>query len=163
MKTEHTFEQIAQILRYDHETGNLYRLKRSSAKFPNGNLAGTKTSYGYIRVRIENMYYMAHRIAWLLHFGAWPNCQIDHINGDRSDNRICNLRDIEQAVNIQNQTKAQAGNKSGFLGVSPHNGRWLAQISIGRRKKYIGMFDTPELAHAAYVNTKRAVHDGCTL
>ena len=163
MKTKHTFDEVAQVLRYDCETGNLYRPERSGAKVLGGDIAGTKTSYGYIRVRIKNRDYMAHRLAWLLQYGTWPKGQIDHINGNRSDNRISNLRDVDRVINIQNQVKAQAGSKSGLLGVSPHNGRWLAQISIGGRKKYIGMFDTPELAHAAYVNVKRGVHHGCTL
>lgn len=163
MKTEHTFDQVAQMLRYDCETGKLYWLTRPCPNVFPGDVAGAKTSTGYIQVSIRKKLYKAHQIAWLLHYGAWPKSNIDHINGDRMDNRISNLRDVDQFINMQNQRKGAANNKSGFLGVSPCNGRWKAEIFVDGKKKYLGTFDTPEIAHAAYVQEKRGSHAGCTL
>lgn len=163
MKTKHTFDEIAQVLRYDCETGNLYWITRPCRNVFPGDVAGAKTSTGYIQVSISKKLYKAHQIAWLLHYGSWPKSNIDHINGDRMDNRISNLRDVDHFTNMQNQRNGAINNKSGFLGVSPCNGRWKAEIFVGGKKKYLGTFDTPEIAHSAYVQEKRSSHAGCTL
>ena len=113
---------------------------------------------------IDEREYSAHRLAWLYVHGAWPTGQIDHINGDRGDNRISNLRDVTPALNTQNQRRAARSNKSsGLLGVTANRGRWLAQISIGGKSRNLGRYATPEEAHAVYVAAKRVLHAGCTL
>lgn len=90
--------------------------------------------------------------------------EIDHRDTNGMNNRWLNLRDIPHAINMQNSRKARSVNRSGLLGVSAHkNGRFRATIVVGGRQKHLGYHDTPEQAHQAYVNEKRALHPGCTL
>jgi hypothetical protein len=102
---------------------------------------------------------------WAIAHGAWPSGEIDHMNGDRKDNRLCNLRDVPRMVNAQNMRRAKRNSKTGVLGVSPDakRGVFKAQIVIGGKNRYLGRFATIEDASAAYVEAKRAGHDGCTL
>ncbi len=83
--------------------------------------------------------------------------------GNRSNNRLSNLRDVSQAMNIQNERKPRSNNKSGFLGVKANRGLWKAEISIDGKTKFLGRFKTPEEAHQVYVEAKRKLHPGCTL
>lgn len=108
---------------------------------------------------------MAHRLAWLYVHGRWPDGLIDHKNGDRADNRFDNLRDVAHRVNMQNLRKAFVSSKTGLLGASPlKDGRFGAFIKRDGKSKNLGTFDTPELAHAAYVAAKRVIHhEGNTL
>lgn len=106
----------------------------------------------------------AHRLAFLLMTGAMPAGDVDHINGNRADNRWCNLRDVSRAVNMQNLRKPRADNTTGFLGVSLSKGRYQAQIAANGKTHYLGLYDCPKLAHAAYVARKRLLHsEGNTL
>lgn len=98
--------------------------------------------------------------------GGWPRFTIDHINGDGSDNRWANLRDVPLFVNQQNMRKPRGGqrtNKIGVLGVTQVGRRFSARLSVDKRTTYLGTFDTPEEAHAAYLAAKRAHHAGCTV
>jgi hypothetical protein len=121
------------------------------------------TQHGYRNIVISGKTYKAHRLAWLYVYGVWPEQCIDHINGDRGDNRISNLRCATISENSQNQRKAKKSNKTGFLGVSPRGRRFKAQISVSGNLKVIGIFDTPEEAHFAYVQRKREIHAACTI
>jgi hypothetical protein len=120
-------------------------------------------AYGYQLVCVDGHKYPAHRLAWLIAHGVWPDGQIDHINGNRADNRLENLRDVPRAINAQNQRRAPKNSASGFLGVSRHNNRWRARITIDKRTVRLGTFDTPHQAYAAYLSAKRQLHDGCTI
>ncbi len=97
--------------------------------------------------------YKAHRLAWFYMTGEWPPDQIDHIDGDRDNNRLVNLR---KATNAQNGANARLSknNSSGFKGVSFDTsvGRWRASIRRNRQLHYLGFFNTPEEAHAAYAS-----------
>lgn len=90
---------------------------------------------------------------------------IDHINGDGLNNRRANLRSVSNAVNAQNQRKPKSNNKNGFLGVSWHkqSGKWEAKIGTDGKRKYLGLFDDPSIAHEAYLTAKRNLHEGCTI
>jgi hypothetical protein len=91
--------------------------------------------------------YYAHRLAWLHVHGRHPDGHIDHINGDKTDNRIANLRECSAGENIRNQPCRAA---CGFKGVRPNKKRWSARIRVNNRKYHLGTFDTPEEAGAAY-------------
>jgi hypothetical protein len=109
--------------------------------------------------------HLSHRLAWLLATGAWPTAQLDHINGDKTDNRLVNLREADNETNGQNIRKAKRNSKSGFLGVV-HEKRgdgYVAYLRVEGRTKNLGTYRTPEEAHAVYVQTKRQLHAGCTL
>lgn len=150
-------ETLKKMISHDPKTGDLKWL--CGRRRP----AGSLTRGGYIYLYIGNRRHPAHRVCWALFYGAWPDGQIDHINGARADNRIENLRVVDPKGNRENQTVVKTGNRTGFLGVYPRNGRFVAQIQTNRRNRYIGTFDTAELAHAAYVEQKRIIHPMGTL
>jgi hypothetical protein len=128
-----------------------------------GQEAGTRRASGYRLVNLLNKPRLSHRLAWLLHFGDWPSVHIDHMNGDPSDNRIANLRDVSAAMNLQNLKGPMAGKKHGSLiGSAWHEqtGKWRAVIRIGGKQKSLGYFVTEIEAHEAYVKAKRLHHPG---
>lgn len=154
-----TAEQARAVLAYDAETGKFFRadLQRHT---------GTINVYGYVVISFLGWKAVpAHRLAWLMHYGHWPTVNIDHINGDRSDNRISNLRDVSQSVNMQNLKEAKSNNKSGLLGVSwsKASQKWTARIKIDRRYMHLGLFETKDAAFTAYLAAKRLHQPGCTI
>jgi hypothetical protein len=88
---------------------------------------------------------------------------IDHINGNTSDNRLANLRNVDQAANLQNQTRMKRSNTSGFTGVSRKRNKWQAALSLNNKPFRLGVYATKEEAYAAYVEAKRALHPMSTL
>lgn len=155
-------EAIRKKLNYDPATGVLtWRVSHGRAKV--GMQAGYIDYYGRRCIGINDREYKAHRLVWVLYHGVWPACDIDHINGDKDDNRIENLRAVPHATNIENVRKPFAGNTSGFLGVSSHRRGFRATISVGNKQRHLGTFGTPVEAHEAYLKAKRALHAGCTI
>jgi hypothetical protein len=133
-------------LSYDGETGIFtYKNGRKS-----GQRAGCLNGQGYRRLCIRSTYIAEHRAAWAMHYGSFPGEILDHINGIKSDNRICNLRLATPSQNVANRG-LKSNNTSGLKGITklPH-GRWQAQIRIDGKSKYLGSFDTKEDAAAAY-------------
>lgn len=104
-----------------------------------------------------------YRLAWFIMTGAWPEGEIDHIDGDPTNDRWDNLRDVSHRDNLQNRRRAARNNKVGVLGVCPNGSGFSAQINVGGVKHHLGTFRTPELAHAAHVEAKRRLHSGCTI
>lgn len=154
-----TAEEARQFLDYNPETGVFtWRVGRSGTARV-GSIAGRVDSGGYIQIAIYGRRYQAHRLAWLIIHGVWPEKHIDHINGKPRDNRLCNLRLATQSENLCN-TKRRSDNTSGLKGVSWHNAskKWRARIAIYRQTKVLGYFATPEEAHAAYCNAARELH-----
>jgi len=167
-----TPELLRQLLQYDPETGNFAWRERPvdlfdsarTARLWNARWAGkpaftAKHSQGYHHGAIFAVTVFAHRIAWAMTYGSWPSGVIDHINGDRSDNRIANLRDVTHAQNLCNRSKTVA-NTSGFKGVSwdQRSKKWAAWIKAEGKQQYLGKFDSREAAHAAYVAACERFH-----
>ena len=125
-----------------------------------GEKAGSVTHDGYAVVKLGGRPIRAHRLAWFLSYGVWPDGEIDHINGDRSDNRLANLRVVDRAANSQNRRGPQKNNKSGLQGICwvKHAKRWRAQIMARKVLHRLGYFDSPEAAHAAYMAAKASLH-----
>ncbi|MCO1367149.1 HNH endonuclease [Burkholderia multivorans] len=148
--------RIRDLLEYNPETG-VFMWKPKPA--------GHKRASGYISIHIDGVEIKAHRLAWFLVHGEWPQDRIDHINGDPSDNRISNLRDATARINAENQRRAKVTNQAKLLGVTWHakRGKWQAEISTNGKKKYLGLFESAEEAHLAYLDAKRALHQGCTI
>lgn len=128
---------------------------------------GSIDSHGYLWASVDGHIYRLHRLAILYMTGSMPDVSIDvdHINMIRTDNRFENLRCVSRKVNMQNKKLPSANNKSGFLGVFLHKKlqRYTAQIRINGKNTHLGVFDTPELAHEAYLAAKRKFHEGNTL
>ena len=152
-------ETLTRILDYDPETGVFRWKEKISCKNVVGSVAGFRDN-GYVRIGIYGNQFLAHRLAWLYVHGEWPNEEIDHINMDRSDNRIANLRHVTKVQNMRNRG-AQANNKVGLKGVCEHKqqpGKYTAQIFINRKKIHLGVFTSPEEAHQAYVQASAIYH-----
>ena len=163
-KTDLTADQLREILYYDRDTGVfIWRIKPGKGRDA-GSIAGSNNvNSGYLEIGFMNKIYYGHRPAWLYVYGEWPKQSIDHINGVTFDNRIENLREVSKAQNAQNQREPSKNNSLGFLGVSKNKNGFAASIHVNRRKIHIGTFDTPELAHAAYIERKRAIHSTCSI
>ena len=158
--------RYGELLHYDPETGLLtWRVNRHAAKA--GTRAGSMSVQGYLIVRIRELGQSipVHRLGWALTYGRWPREFLDHINGKRSDNRLCNLLEADQSINSQNQRRAQCNNATGLIGAHWHkaSGRFTSSIYLNGKSKHLGLFKTAEEAHAAYVAAKRQYHPGAML
>lgn len=156
-----TKERAAELLAYDPLTGLLTWKVRVGQRGLAGQVAGGLNARGYVYVGIEGRGYFAHRVAWLLHYGVWPTTQIDHIDCDKTNNRITNLRDVAGTVNIQNQHAPRANNKLGIRGVSKNSKGFQAEILTDGVRQYLGTFATPEQAQSAYLRAKKEQHACC--
>jgi hypothetical protein len=166
MKAPPTAARVRELFDYDPLTGVLVRRVNVGRKFKAGSKVGSLETWGYMRTKVDEVDCQVHRLVWLHVHGEWPKGQIDHINGDKTDNRLANLREATAELNSQNQRKAMPGNRVGVLGVSPSDktsGRWRARIKCGGRIVNLGNHPSPEAAHAAYIEAKRKLHAGCTL
>lgn len=170
--------QLHALLTYDAQTGQLTWKPRPLEMFENlrvqsvwnaryaNKLAGSVAKVGYISIRINDRAYYAHRIIWAMILGAWPADEVDHINGDRLDNRLMNLRLATRTINAQNLRSVPRGQKLP-MGVYFHARKkvrvYSASIEINGRSKHLGYFDTPQMAQEAYLTAKRIHHPGCTI
>ena len=158
-----SIDRIREALEYEPDTGLLRWRIRVSRNIFAGSIAGANANDGYIQVRLDKRSYKAHRLAWAIIYGEHPKYAIDHINGDRADNRICNLREAPGSLNRENLKKAAGnGTRSGLLGVvwSHQRRRWRASIATKGKRYYLGDFLDKYEAHEAYVQAKRRLHPG---
>lgn len=134
---------LKEKLHYDVGTGIFKWIVKPSKNRSAGDIAGYKNNSGYIVIKIDNRAYLAHRLAWLYVNGENPRNNIDHINGDKLDNRISNLRDVNQSLNCRN-AKMKKNNKSSYTGVhwSREKNKWSSQIRIDGGNAFIGYYKT---------------------
>ena len=150
-----TRARLHELLHYDSETGEFRWAKRVSKQIRVGAVAGTLEVNGYRKIPIERGQYSAHQLAWFYMTGRWRSGLIDHRDGDRANNRWDNLRRATQSQNCANKRRAR-NNRSGFKGVTKTpSGRWSAAIQKNGRNRYLGIFTTPQEAHAAYMAEAR--------
>jgi hypothetical protein len=142
-------DRLQYLFEYDSITGEFTRLTNTQ-KNKIGSVVNSLDSNGYVRVTIDGYSYLCHRLVYLYKYGYMPK-EIDHINGNRSDNRLCNLREATRQQNLRNQ-KMQKTNTSGFKCVSfaANVGKWRARCRDGVSSVHIGYFHTAEEASAAY-------------
>lgn len=136
-----TQDRLKEALRYDHETG-LFTWRVTQAGRKIGSIAGTKDNHGYTLIQIDKVRYAAHRLVWLYLFGKWPDSEIDHINHNKMDNRIVNLRPVTKAENRKNMP-LQKNNKSGIAGVhfDVNRKKWMTYIKVKGQRKALGRFE----------------------
>lgn len=155
-----TADRLRDVLRYSPSSGEFHWRVSNSYRKPAGSLAGDKKKdSGYVLIGVDRVRYRAHRLAWLYMTGAWPSYQIDHIDGDRSNNRWENLRDATQQQNSANMRR-RSSNLCGVKGVSRYCGSsgyvsWRAHIFVNGKTMYLGCFSTVDEASAAYVAAAR--------
>lgn len=152
-----TYEQASEILEYSPSDGELRWKKTTSSHSVKGRVAGRYTASRHTVVGIYGKKYQAHRLAWLLHTGKWPERFIDHRNGIKSDNRIENLRQCDMSENNQNKARRR-DNRSGFTGVMWQKKAWRAKICTRGVNRWLGAFKTPEEAYRAYLSAKAEDH-----
>lgn len=171
---ELTKARASEYFNYQPKTGHLIFKERPETDFKTkmeygrhakkiGKIAGSKNKDGYLKVCIDGEYFSAHRVAWLIEFGElpkYPDYEIDHINGNRTDNRLSNLRKVTKSENQRNGSQ-RVNNTSGVHGVNwkpkynskEGDGRWVARIWNGPEHVYLGQFKT---LHEAQIARKAA-------
>lgn len=165
VKRELNQEQIKHRLRYDPSTGDFFwNATGNSRKVKVGSRAGWLDEKGYVRIGINGGRYTAHRLAWIYVYGTNPIGLIDHIDCNRSNNSISNLRVVDCRENAQNRAGANSNNKLGLLGVVDRgNGRFDSQIRHKGKAKFLGNFKSKEEAHSAYLKAKEVIHSYSSL
>jgi hypothetical protein len=170
-----SIEKIKSLFRYDAEKGQLFWVERPDEDFPtemsakmwntkfSGKLAGYvngQNNRRVIRIRLDGLSsnYLAYRLIWAIHHGAWPEFTIDHIDGDQSNDRIQNLRDVPFQENCKNLA-IQTNNKSGVRGVNWDSvkGKWQARVQEKSCEIWLGYFDEFEHAVIARKAAERAL------
>lgn len=148
-----TAEELEKLLKCNQETGELIWKISVAKNVKLGDIAGSLQKSGYIRIRIQGRYYLAHRLVWLYHNREFPNGMLDHINGNRSDNRLENLRECTRSENMMNR-KCNTNNISRCKGVSWNIGvnKYQATIGLNNKQKHLGYFLTKEEASEVYNN-----------
>lgn len=145
-----TAARVRELLHYDPETGLFTWLKTSGGGVLPGAHAGRSSGNRYATIRIDGAARRAHNVAWLWMTESLPTHYVDHINGIRGDNRWCNLREVTAHENAQN-TAPRKRTHSGLRGVYPQHDKWIGRIGLNGQRHYLGIYDTREEAHAAYL------------
>lgn len=152
MTDQELINLINERFTYEPDTG-LFRHKISSKRKRAGTIAGSLDSQGYtiltLQVNGKPKLYKAHRVSWLIHNGKWPDNEIDHINRDRSDNRISNLRDVAHRDNMNNMDQVDSAK-----GYYKSGNKYKAQIRMNGKQVYLGRFDNEEKAKQAYIEAR---------
>jgi hypothetical protein len=155
-----TQDRLRDALRYDSESGEfIWNIPSRYKPELIGAKAGSVSRYGYIEIRIGRRLYKAHRLAWLYVHGRWPDDALDHIDGNRQNNRIANLREASYAENSQNHS-LRRNNSSGHQGVcfDALRGKWVAQLNVGKRNVLRKRYAAKDEAISAYLDAKRMFH-----
>lgn len=161
-----TFARVSEALSYNADTGVVaWKVRRNQNAIPGKPAGNICKTTGYRKIQVDGRTKTAHRLAWLLSYGRYPDGDVDHINGIRTDNRLCNLRELPRHENMQNQRAARSDSKSGILGVHycAKTNKFRAQIQVRGKKVALGYFDNADEASTAYITAKRAMHAACTI
>jgi len=154
-------ENLKHLFNYDEQSGFFTWKSKPSKKIVIGDLAGCLSKNGYLLIGFNKKRYYAHRLVWLYCYGKFPKGVIDHINGIKTDNRLCNLREVTKTQNGQNRKKAPKTNKfSNDLGISwmVSLKKWRSRITVNGKQIHLGIFDNKENALSAYLQAKAKYH-----
>lgn len=153
-----TLNRLKELFSYNHTTGIFIR-KISCNRVPKGNVTGSDAASGHLTMAVDGISYLCHRIAWKYVYGSDPEGCIDHINGDGSDNRICNLRIANKSQNACN-SKLRSDNASGFKGVhfDKKNNMWMATIEMNGKSTYLGRSKNIDAANIMATEARKTLH-----
>lgn len=158
MANKLTHTRLLEMLEYNPETG-LFTKKVTLCRWKAGTISGGRGYDGYKKVYVDKVPYRSARLVWFYMTKEWPKQLVDHINGDRTDDRWCNLREANFSENGQNRT-VKKNSSSGYLGVYYHKSRdrWCASIQVDGKEKFLGRFKDKEDAREAYCLAKSQLH-----
>lgn len=155
---KYDFNYVSSQIRCDSKTGLLFWKKWDHGRYadltrPAG---GYNEGKGYLTLKLKGKHFMTHRVVWLLSTGNWPKDQIDHINGNKKDNRLINLREATNAENKRNNKAARRDNQLGVLGVywKKENGKYQAQIRKNGKLIHLGYFSDIKEARKARIKAE---------
>lgn len=153
-----TQKELKEILEYNPETGDFYWKISPKHGVNVGDKAGSQ-HIGYTRLTIKRKKYLTHRLAWLYVYGEFPKGDIDHIDNDRANCRINNLRIANKSTNGYNRKK-QANNTSGIKGViwCKASNKWSVRIGVNKKKIYFGVWDDLEFAELVAQEARAKYH-----
>lgn len=160
-------KRVAEYLAYTPDNGEIRWLK-SHIPALIGKVAGTTRPYKdgsfYHVINFQRRFILAHRVAWFLHYGEWPDGFIDHINGDKLDNRIVNLRVVTKSENCHN-VGLRKTNTTGLTGTvfDERKKKWRARISVRGKRHSLGYFDDKESAAQAYIDASQTMLAGINM
>lgn len=148
--------RLIELLEYNDETGVFTWLQTRGGSAKVGTIAGALDKNGYINIRVLRKLYKAHRLAWFYVHGVWPEMDLDHIDGDKTNNSLGNLRLATSAQNVAN-SGVRSDSISGIKGVKKRNdcNKWRAQITENGKRRFLGNFDTADEAYAAYCDAAK--------
>ncbi len=151
------YDLVTTELSYDPSTG-IFTRKKSCKGCRKDSIVGSKTKHGYLVTSFHRKQIYLHRLAWFFVYKEMPNGLVDHIDGDKTNNKINNLRIVNFSENAQNSFR-HFDNKSGYKGVWKHSDKkWRSGICLNGKMKYLGLFDNPKDAHNAYVKESQILH-----
>jgi hypothetical protein len=155
---ELTHKQLTELLDYNPETGH-FTWRNYVGKYDKSGMPVGVANGRYSKIRLNGKSYSSHRLAWFYFHGEWPELFVDHINGNKSDNRICNLRLCTPSQNAAN-AKMKSRNKSGYKGVSwcRLTNKWRACIRAGGKNLSLGHYIDKDEAAAAYARAAITYH-----
>jgi len=150
--------RINELVSYDADSGVFTWKVDRGGKAKAGLAAGSLRADGYFALCLDGKSCVAARIAWFVATGSDPDLlDVDHIDGDKCNNRISNLRLASESQNCANR-KRRSDNKSGFKGVYAMGKKWAASVTSNKKRVHLGLFETPELAYSAYVSVATVKH-----
>lgn len=152
-----SLQRLTALLTYDPETGVFRWRQHMSSKARVGDQAGTVNASGHRHINIGGRHFYAHRLAWKFHYGSDPVGRLDHRDGIGDHNWISNIRPATHSQNMMNKG-AHRGSKSGLKGVYPNGSGWIAIITSGGVRHYLGRFEDKIVAHEKYQEKARALH-----
>lgn len=160
MEKNLTIELLEELFFIDKTNWRLMRKTKPSNRCSKDGFAGKVGKRGYMVVRINGQQFYEHRLIYAMVSGYKPFQSIDHIDGNKLNNNPSNLRDVNHSVNCQNTIAPRKHCISGVRGASLHKrtGKYVARITVNKVKYYIGIFDTPEAANAAYMKAREELH-----
>jgi hypothetical protein len=144
-------QTLKQHLMYDEQTGHFTWLKCNTNCIKPGTTAGSVEPIGYRKINVFGKKYRAHRLAWFYVYGHFPDMDIDHINGNKGDNRISNLRLATASQNLANARPKRDGLKGAFR----HRKKWVAKICVRGERHHLGQYETEREAHEAYMTAAK--------
>ncbi len=147
-----TIERVNELFDYDRISGLLVaRVSRNRRRA--GTIVGTLTSHGYLRCKFDKDWWFLHNLVWFIAYGKWPVADVDHMDGDKTNNSINNLRECTRSQNKGNSKRHSVPTKSGLKGVTWQSKieKWQARLMVRGTHLSLGCYNTPEDAHAAYM------------